>query len=273
MLEALTRSLEVSEPLSPDDRAALARLGHRTREVRAGTDLQDESSCTLVLAGLLCSYSLLPEGRREILAFHIPGDACDLQELGLSTGARLCALTPAQVAFVSRADLAAVLDAHPDVARAIWRRTLADGLVSRQWMISLGVRGAYARTAHLFCELLARYEGARLAKDDGFELGVSQADLADALGLSVVHINRVLQRLRAEGLIEWRTKRLRVLDRERLESAADFDPAYLKATAPSLGPSAGLPAIRFNDGAGLASSVRLGGRPYDGDQQSGRLTP
>ena len=172
MLEALVRSLEVDGALSSGEKDSLARVGRRTRVLRSGADLQDEASCTLVLSGLLGSYSLLPQGRREILAFHIPGDACDLQELGFPTGIRLCALTAAEVMLVSRADLTAAMDAHPRIARAIWRHTLADGVIARQWMMNLGVRDAHTRTAHLFCELLTRYEAAGLAKDDAWPAGV-----------------------------------------------------------------------------------------------------
>ena len=97
-------------------------------------------------------------------------------------------------------------------------------------MIGLGRRNAYSRTAHLFCELLTRYEAVGLTRDDSFELAISQADLGDALGLSIVHVNRVLQRLRGERLIEMKNRRVTVLDRDRLETAAEFDPTYLYPT-------------------------------------------
>ena len=195
------------------------------------------ASCVVVLSGMVCSYALLPEGRRTILAVHIQGDFCDLEDLALPSRNHLCALTPVSIALVSRADLLAVMGQEPGLAQAIWRRTLADGLIRRQWMISLARRDAYSRTAHLICELLARYEAVGHAQDDSFDLALTQEHMADALGLSIVHVNRVMQRLRADRLIETPNRRIRVLDRSRLEVVADFDPAYLYPAAATYGGS------------------------------------
>ena len=170
MLDALVRSLEVGTSLSTDEKAVLARLEPRPRRVEAHRDLNAPASCVLVLSGLVCSYTLLPEGRRTIVGVHIQGDICDLEELVLPSRNHLCALTPASVALVSRADLLAAMDQEPGLAQAMWRRTLADGLVRRQWMISLARRDAYGRAAHLICELLARYKAVGQAQDDSFDL-------------------------------------------------------------------------------------------------------
>ena len=235
MIEALVRSLEVGTPLSAEERGLLARIDHRQRRVEAHRDVNAPTSCVVVLSGMVCSYALLPEGRRTILAVHIQGDVCDLDDLALPSSTHLCALTAVSVALVSRADLLAAMGQEPGLAQAVWRRTLADGLVRRQWMVSLARRDAYGRTAHLICELLARYKALGQAQDDSFDLMVTQEHLADALGLCIVHVNRVLQRLRAERLIETPNRRIRVLDRDRLEAVADFDPAYLRPAAPIRG--------------------------------------
>ena len=233
MIDALSRSLQIGVPLSAEEQAALARLDCRPRQMGAHRELNAHASCVVVHSGIVCSYALLPEGRRTILAFHVQDDVCNLEELGLPSSVNLCTLTPASIGLVSRADLLAAMEEEPGLAQAVWRRTLADGLIRRQWMISLGRRDAYGRAAHLLCELLTRYEAAGLAQDDSFELAITQEHLADALGLSIVHVNRVMQRLRAERLIETPNRRVKVLDRDRLETVADFDPAYLQPKAPT----------------------------------------
>jgi CRP-like cAMP-binding protein len=168
------------------------------------------------------------EGKRQILSFHIAGDIPDLQSLHLSVmDHSLGTLVPSKLAFIQHDDLHALLRGHPRLHDLFWRDTLIDAAVFRQWMVGIGRRSAQTRIAHLLCELLARLRAVELAEDHAFRLPVTQAEMGDALGLSTVHVNRVLQTLRGERLIAWRGDSVTVLDWEGLQDRGEFDPIYL----------------------------------------------
>jgi CRP-like cAMP-binding protein len=136
-------------------------------------------------------------------------------------------LTPCRVAFIAHAALHAITRAYPSVMALFWRDTLIDAGIFREWLTGVGRRTAHQRIAHLFCEIHIRLKAVGLANGDGFELPITQAELADSLGLSTVHVNRVLQDLRRDGLIQSRGKYLAVTDWRTLEEVAGFDPRYL----------------------------------------------
>ena len=228
----LIRKLESIAPLMLDEKAALLRLPLRLKSVAADQDIVSEgdtpSESCLIVEGFACRYSLTDEGKRQILSFHISGDIPDLQSLHLRVmDHSLGTLIPSKLAFIHHDDLRALMRSHPRLGDLFWRDTLIEAAVFRQWMVGLGRREALARIAHLLCELLVRLRAVELVEDHAFDLPVTQAELGDALGISAVHVNRVLQELRGENLISWHGDALKVLDWERLQKAGEFDPTYL----------------------------------------------
>jgi CRP-like cAMP-binding protein len=229
---ALIRKLESTAPFAPEEKAALLRLPLRLKAMPAHQDIVREGdtpteSC-LIVNGFAYRSNLTGEGKRQILSFHISGDIPDLQSLHLDVmDHSLATLVPSQLAFIQHDDLRTLMRSHPRLGDLLWRDTLIDAAVFRQWMVGLGRRDAYGRIAHLLCELLVRLRAVELVEDHAFTLPVTQAELGDAFGLSTVHVNRVLQDLRGNGLITLQGGSLKVLDWERLQRAGEFDPTYL----------------------------------------------
>jgi CRP-like cAMP-binding protein len=228
----LIRKLESIVDLTEDERRALRSLPMTVRSLEADQDIVRDrdrpSECALILEGFVGRYKLLPDGKRQIMGFYIPGDIPDLQSLFLSVmDHSVGTLIPSKIAFIPHDDLRQVLRRHVNLAEAFWRDTLIDAAMFREWMVGLGRRDAYTRIAHLLCELFVRHRAVELTNGDGFDLHTTQAELGDALGLSTVHVNRVLQDLRGEGLIVLRGKSFAILDWDGLKRAGEFDPLYL----------------------------------------------
>lgn len=228
----LIAKLETICTLTTEEKEALAGLPFRLRSFPENADLvrQGEAprECCLLVDGFVCRYKLLGGGQRQIMSFHIPGDIPDLQSLHLKVmDHSLGALTPTRVALIPHEALNEIAHAYPGIAAAFWRDTLIDAAVFREWLAGVGRRSAHQRIAHLICEVYVRMHAVGMALDHGFELPVTQSELADSLGLSSVHVNRVLQDLRRDGLIGSRGRFVVILDWERLQAAGDFDPAYL----------------------------------------------
>jgi CRP-like cAMP-binding protein len=182
----------------------------------------------VIVSGLACRSKLLDEGERQIMAFLVPGDLCDAEIFILKAMDHdVIAMVPTDVALISGAKMKELLRGDGCLAEALWWGTLTDLAVLRERIIDVGRRGAHERLAHLFYEMLIRYRIVGLAHDYSFDFPVTQADLADATGLSVVHLNRTLQTLRAEELIAFENKRVTVLDAARLKAAARFHSDYL----------------------------------------------
>lgn len=243
LLAPLARKLESLGVGSPELREAVMSVVTRTRRVGAGVAIfsADEapSEVCVLLEGLAMRHKLLPDGGRQILSFRIAGDFCEAQTLvspvldfGVSAGSA-CVL-----AVISRHALQKLAEAHPELGAALWRETVANAAVEREWVANLGRRSAAERLAHLLCEVQTRLHGAGLANGGSFAFPVTQTDLADALGLSTVHVNRSLQLLRRTGLISFSGGVVKVLEPDPLHALAGFDPAYLELeiaqTAPSL---------------------------------------
>lgn len=233
----IARKLQRRTSLSETDRNRLLGLIQHKRFVPAREDVIREGDMSdrvhVVLDGLACRYRLLPGGGRQICAYLVPGDFCDLDAaiLGRSDYS-VATLSPCTLAEIPRAEIDEITDTHPRLARALWSETLVDGGILREWLVSMGRRTADRHMAHLFCELLVRLEAVGLARDDAFDLPITQEELGDALGLSVVHVNRVLQGLREDGLLAFRRRTLSILDRPRLMAFAGFNGAYLHLGEP-----------------------------------------
>ena len=228
----LIRKLESIATLSDEQKQALLSLPARPRVLKPGQEIVRDgdrpSQCCLVLEGWLCRMKMLSDGRRQILSFHIPGDMPDLQTLYLPVmDHTLVTLTRTTAGFIPHEDLRDLLVSHPGLVAALWRETLIDAGIFREWMTGLGRRDAAGRIAHLLCELYLKLQAVGLAADHCFEFPLTQGQMSDALGLSVVHVNRVLQDLRARHLIGSKGRSLQILNWEDLAGVAEFDPTYL----------------------------------------------
>jgi CRP-like cAMP-binding protein len=228
----LIAKLESIGTLTAAEREAIGALPLRARQVAEDTDIVRDgdtpNECCLLVEGFLCRYKMLTNGGRQILAIHTPGDIPDLQSLQLKVmDHSLGTLTPCRVAFIAHKDLYEITRAWPGIAALFWRDTLIDAAIFREWLTGVGRRTAHQRVAHFLCEIHLRLKVVGLTDDDGFELPITQAEMADSLGLSTVHVNRVLQDLRREGLIQSRGKFLSATDWRTLEEAGGFDPRYL----------------------------------------------
>jgi CRP-like cAMP-binding protein len=231
-LAPLIRKLESIASLSREERQAIESLPVNGRLLRARQDIFHEkdrpSQCCLIVDGWACRYKLLEEGRRQILSFHIPGDVPDLQSLHLRVmDHSLATLTACTVAVIPHENLRDLALRFPGVGGALWRDTLVDASIFREWMTSIGRRTAFARIAHLFCEMYLKLEAVGLADAQRCEVPLRQAEIGDALGLSNVHVNRVLQEMRGQELITLQSHRLVIEDWAALSRAGEFDPTYL----------------------------------------------
>jgi CRP-like cAMP-binding protein len=235
----LAHFIELSEP----EIHVLQAMPARLRDVRARTDIVADghwpSELSLLIDGFACRYKLTSDGRLQIMALLIPGDICDLR--ALLTGRMdhaVAALNNCRVATIPRQTIFDAMEKYPRIELALWRDTMLDAALYRQWLINLGRRPAHQRIAHLLCEVWTRLDAIGRAQVATYELPITQSDLADAMGLSLVHVNRSLKRLREDGLITFRVNEVRVHDWERLRSVAEFDPAYLQLRPePSVFPS------------------------------------
>lgn len=236
-LSTLARKLDASSHLTDDEESIIKRLTALTRTYSAGDDIVSEgdipTACALIAEGWACRYKMTGDGKRQILSFHLPGDIPDLQSLLLSRmDHSLLALTDLSVAFVPHAQLRDITAAHPRLARALWRDTLVDASIYREWLLAMGRLSAPQHMAHIFCEIYTRLSVIGLAGPNlKFLFPIAQTDLADAMGLSPVHVNRTLQELRSLGLISWAGGRLTIHDWGKLSDLAEFDPIYLHLAA------------------------------------------
>jgi CRP-like cAMP-binding protein len=224
--------LESIFTLAGEERQALIDLPMQVQGVRADQDIVREgdcpSRCCLLLEGFACRYSTTHNGTRQILSFHIPGEMPDLQSIHLKTmDHSLQTITPCKVGFITHETVRDLCRRYPRIGSALWRETLIDGAIFREWMINIGRREAYARACHLLCEMMTRMRAVGLAEDHTCELPITQGELGDALGITVVHANRVLQEIRKDKLISLTKKTLTVLDWEGLKRAGEFEPTYL----------------------------------------------
>lgn len=232
MPNPLIRKLDGFVALSDEDKRALEAICSNVREVRAGADLICEGDrpnhVNILLEGWAFRYKLLADGKRQVLAFLIPGDLCDIHIFVLKKMDHgIATLGPARVATVAAERMIEIMDRHPAIERALWWATLVDEAVLREWLVNMGQRDAYSALGHLFCELSIRMGAVGLAKDDAIALPITQSELADTMGLTPVHVNRTLQRLRSEGLITLEQRELTILDPARLAEVSGFEPNYL----------------------------------------------
>ena len=233
MADHLIRKLENFVLLSQEEKDVLRRLASlHVTTYAAGQDivLEGERPCRLniVLGGFACRYKLLEDGRRQIVGLFVPGDLCDARMFVLKQmDHSIAAVTEVQVAKLTQEEVLALSDASPRITRALWWNTLVEEGTAREWVLNLGQRSAYERMAHLFCEFFTRMQAVGLTDASSCDMPLTQSELAEALGITPVHANRMLQAMRAERLIALKAGRLDVLDLDRLMAVAMFNPNYL----------------------------------------------
>lgn len=232
LLAPFFRKLECRDALTSAEHDALAGCATAVVDYPAGADLVREGDrpahSTLVVTGFATRYRVLSEGQRQITAIHVPGDFVDLHSFPLKQmDHNVGALSACRVVQFPHQALVGITERWPHLTRLLWLMTLLDGAIFREWIVAMGRRSAVEQLAHLVCELYVRLGIVGLVNGQHFTLPATQADLGDALGLSAVHINRVLQELRAEKLISWQAQTVEVLDWPALQARAEFDPRYL----------------------------------------------
>lgn len=228
----LIRKLERECQLAPKELDVVRSLPFNLRQYGPGSDILREgdrpSQSCLIVEGYVCRFKLVDDGSRQIMSFHFPGDMPDFQSLYLAhADHNVGTLTNASVAFIPHWALKELVTKHPGIAECLWRDALIDASIFREWIINIGRRPAYGRLAHLICEQAIRLKQIGLGDETGFPWFITQGNLADATGLSIVHVNRTLQQLRSEGLIGANNKTLKILAWDRLVAAGGFDSAYL----------------------------------------------
>jgi CRP-like cAMP-binding protein len=181
----------------------------------------------LVLDGFACRYKILRDGSRQIMAYLVPGDICDLHVFLLDhMDHSLGTLSACQIVDFPRTVVLQML-ARPNISKALLLSTMVDEGTLREWLVNIGQRQAEPRIAHLLCELLARLRSVGLVANNRFTLPLTQIEIAETMGMTPVHMNRVLQSLRKKGLISFADKELTVLDVHGLEGEAGWNPNYL----------------------------------------------
>lgn len=230
------RKLESLARLDDVDKQALRALGLRLRIAPANHLLVREgdrpADCCMLHSGYACRYKTTSHGGRQIVSFHLPGDILDVQHLLLSRADHnLQTITRATVAWVAADELRQLASDRPRIGEALWRDSLIDASIFREWVLNIGRRDSKARIAHMLCEFAFRREAAGLGPPERFELPMTQEQIADATGMTSVHVNRMLQALRDEGVIARVKRDLEIVDWPRMQAIADFNPNYLHAAA------------------------------------------
>lgn len=236
----MVRKLGRFVPLSDAEREALHDLSRTARHVPRGADLISEGdkpdSVFLLLEGWGYRYKHLEDGSRQIMAYLLPGDLCDVriflfEEMDHSIGV----FSDAKVVKIPAAKILDLLDRYPRIERALLWATLVDEATLREWLLNIGQRDAIQRISHLFCEICVRLKVVDLVDDDQtFTLPLTQSELADTTGMTTVHVNRSLQRLRKDGLIVTKDGTLKINDFERLAKVAGFNKTYLHTDGPAV---------------------------------------
>lgn len=230
--DLLIRTLERRDHLPENERAALSGLNWRVRHFSPEEDIVAQGSTPvescLLVEGFACRANAFSDGRRQISALHVPGDFVDLHSLLLAAmDHSVTALTPCKVAFVKHDAVRQVSETSPHLARMLWMLSVNDAAILRNWIACMGRRSSEAHLAHVICEMFLRLQVVGLTSGASFEFPISQLTLADVLGLSLVHVNRMLQTLRATGFVSWNKHTVTIHDWNGLAALAEFDPTYL----------------------------------------------
>lgn len=232
MITSHLKKLRVRSVIGAEEERVIRGLVAETRRVsadqfvvRAGQQL-DVS--LLLVEGWLVRSKDLPSGERQVLELHVSGDFADLHGFTLKRlDHDVISVSDCTLAVVPHGRLMEISERHPYLARVYWRSTNIDAAITRETALSLAQRSAIARMAHLFCELHVRLGIVGKTEGNSFEFPLTQRELSECLGMTVVHVNRTLQELRRRGLVETGNRQMTIIDKPALETVAEFDPSYL----------------------------------------------
>lgn len=232
-LEPLLRKLSYWQKFDEADRRAISALPHTLKSLEPNHYIvrefdRAEFSCVL-LSGFAIRHKIVAGGHRQIVSIHMKGEFVDLQNSMLGTADHsVQMLTAGKIAMIQRGEIDRIAFERPNVGRAMWRDTLVDGSIFREWITNVGRRDARTRVAHVLCEFSLRLQVAGLGEQTDYEMPMTQEQLADATGLTSVHVNRTLKQLQSDGLIERSSPRSIVIgDWKKLADVGDFNSAYL----------------------------------------------
>ena len=236
-LRPFVNKLETHSVLEQEDRDAIMALPAQLRALESGAYLFREGDlaahCCVILSGFACRHKIVAGGARQILSVHMRGDGVDLQNAFLPLGDHsIQTLTRVEVAFIPAEKVREAALARPLIGRAMWSETLLDAAIQREWTANVGRRDSRTRIAHLLCELGLRQENVGLSDRRLYSLPMTQEQLADATGLTPVHVNRTLQALRAEGVIAREKRTIDIADWDHLTRIGDFRMSYLQPPVP-----------------------------------------
>ena len=232
-LEPMVRNLSYRAVLDAEDRRAILNLPCTVKMIeRLHYIVRERERAThacVMLSGYSVRSKVVGDGNRQIVAIHLKGDAVDLHNSILDIADHsVQALVSSKVAMIPRDAILRIAEKRPKVGLAMWRETLVDGSISREWVANVGRRDAKTRLAHLLCEFAVRMKVAGLAEENHFELPMTQEQLADTTGLTSVHVNRTMRAMESEGLIKRPNPRAVTYDDwRRLAEVGDFDTNYL----------------------------------------------
>ncbi|WP_426022481.1 Crp/Fnr family transcriptional regulator [Brevundimonas sp. PWP3-1b1] len=232
-ITTLVEKLSLRDRISREEIGALQKALEPPKTVAAGSDIVREHSrplhSTLLISGFSARYSTLEDGARQITEINVSGDFIDLHSLLMKQMDHgVVALTECVIAEAPHSGLIDITERHPHLTRLLWLDTIIDAAVHRQWLVAMGRRSGLGHLAHLVCELYLRLQAVGQTGDMTFNLPLTQAVLGDALGLSTVHVSRLISELRGEGVINWSNGQIDILDWRRLAEIAEFDPTYLR---------------------------------------------
>ncbi|OKO67132.1 Crp/Fnr family transcriptional regulator [Bradyrhizobium sp. NAS96.2] len=227
-IEMMIRKLRSHSEIPDEDLGALRAIIAPVKNLAAEEPIVREgdlsTQCCVILSGFAYRSKVSENGKRQILSFHIAGDMPDLQGLAIKRMDHdLTTLSKAKVGYINHDLLEHTLKTRPALERALWRETLTDAALFRQWIVSLGTRSASGRMAYLIAELRHRLDAMGLVVNEQFDFPITQSKLADALGLSVVHVNRVLQAFRNQGILDFRRQVVTLRDLEKIVELGGFD--------------------------------------------------
>jgi CRP-like cAMP-binding protein len=232
MNNPLLRKLANFTELSAEEKTAVDECCDDVRYFAAGEDVISQGDRTggvkLLLEGFACRYKVLEDGRRQVVAYFVPGDLCDLRVFILKRmDHSIGAVSASKVATLSPDNVLRLTHTYPTLTRALWWSTLVEEAIAREWIVNVGQRNALERMAHLFCELLYRFRAVGLNEGMSCTLPLTQVELAETLGLSSVHVNRTLQALRKRKLITLENGTLTIENFDELKQLSFFNPDYL----------------------------------------------
>ena len=236
-VERFLRRLLIRSELNREEQNAILGLGGEKQSYGARYDIvspgQTVESACLVERGLVARYDQMLNGQRQVTSYYIAGDMCDLHSVVVPKASwSITAVDHVKLIRIPHAQLRELCLKYPAIALAFWRDGTVDASIFAKWVGNIGRRNAKARIAHIICEMGLRSEAAGLGVRTSFQLNATQEQLAEASGLTAVHVNRTLQEIRQEGVLSFSKGDVEISDWDQLAAAAEFDPAYLLLKGP-----------------------------------------